>query len=161
MARVPCLVFIVPLVPAANGPVSVIDWTSGFHSGHVLGSDQIFQADWGLAVVSTERSLLAKPRLPLLLRAAGRPAIQQKVYHAGNDEADEIAKVRVTKPAGKRPVGFQAEHLELLRDEEQRHRQPDQPGDETVPVDRDSLAESHRLAVAEDVKVKEHDGEPG
>src|SRR2546430_10095516 len=104
---------------------------------------------------------LPTQRLPLLLRAAGRPAVQQKVYHAGHDEADEIAEVRVTKPDCKWSVGFQAEHLELLRDEEQRHRQPDQPGDETVPVDRDGLAESHRLAVAEDVKVEEHDGEPG
>jgi len=61
---------IVPVVPAANGPASVIDCTSGFHSCHVLVSDQIFHAAWGLAVVSTERSLFAKPRLPLWLRAA-------------------------------------------------------------------------------------------
>jgi hypothetical protein len=40
--------------------LSVIDWTSGFHSGHVVGSDQICHAAWGLAAVSTERSLLAK-----------------------------------------------------------------------------------------------------
>src|SRR5207302_4539099 len=118
MARVPCLVFIVPVVPAANGPVSGIDWTSGFHSGQVLVSDQIFHAVWGVAVVSTERSLLANSRLPLLLRAR-RSAVQQKVYHPGHDEADEITKVRVAEPGGKGTVGFHAEHLELLRDEEQ------------------------------------------
>ena len=99
---------------AAKGPLSVIDWTSGFHSGQVLVSDQIFHADCGLAVVSTERSLFANPRLPLLLRAAGRPAIQEKVYHARNDEADEITKVRVAEPGGERSVRFQPEHLELL-----------------------------------------------
>src|ERR1700682_738849 len=70
MARVPCLVFIVPVVPAANGPSSVIDCTSGFHSGQVLLSDQIFHTACGLAVVSTERSLLANPRLPLLRLAS-------------------------------------------------------------------------------------------
>src|SRR5438067_12654797 len=70
-ALVPCLVFIVPVVPAANGPVSVIDWTSGFHSGHVLVSDQILQAAWGLAVVSTERSLLANPTPPSIASRCG------------------------------------------------------------------------------------------
>src|SRR6266849_2229742 len=114
MARVPCLVFIVPVVPAANGPLSVIDCTSGFHSGQVLVSDQIFHAACGLAVVSTERSLLAKPLLPLLLSAAGRPAVENHVYHPGHDEADEITKVGVAKPGGKRSMGFEAEHLELL-----------------------------------------------
>src|ERR1700674_4550799 len=61
MARVPCLVFIVPVVPAANGPLSAIDCTSGFHSGHVLASEQIFHAAWGLGFVSTERSLFDTP----------------------------------------------------------------------------------------------------
>jgi hypothetical protein len=65
MTRVPCLVFIVPLVPTANGPLSAIDCTSGFHSGHVVVSDQIFQAVWGLAFVSTERSLFAIPATPI------------------------------------------------------------------------------------------------
>src|SRR4029077_4807751 len=129
MARVPCLVFMVPVVPTANGPLSVIDCTSGFHSGQVLVSDQSFHAVWGIAFVSTERSLLAIRRLPLLFGAARRPAIQQKVYHAGHDEADEVAKVRVPEPRGKWPVGFQAEHLELFGDEEQRNTQPDQPRD--------------------------------
>src|ERR1700737_4734896 len=114
MARVPCLVFIVPLVPAANGPLSVIDCTSGFHWGQVLVSDQIFHTPWGLAFVSTVRSLFAIRRLPLVLRAAGRPAVQQNVYHAGNDEADEITKIGVAEPRGKRSMGFQAEHLKLL-----------------------------------------------
>src|SRR5438445_2534592 len=96
MARVPCLVFIVPVVPAANGPVSVIDSTSGFHSGHVLVSDQIFHAVWGVAVVSTERSLLDNSRLPLLLRAR-RSEVSQKVYPEGHHEVDEITNIRVSQ----------------------------------------------------------------
>jgi hypothetical protein len=80
----------------------------------VLVSDQIFHAACGLADVSTERSLFANPFLPLRLRAAGRAAIQQKVYHAGDEEPDEVAEIGVTEPRGKRSVRFQAEHLELL-----------------------------------------------
>src|SRR5260370_15114281 len=98
MARVPCLVFIVPAVPAANGPLSVIDCTSGFHSGQVLVSDQIFHAAWGLAVVSTERSLFANPLLPLLLCVAGRPAIENQVYQPGQKEADDRTQIRTAKP---------------------------------------------------------------
>src|SRR5437016_9548529 len=55
---------------------------------------------------------------------------------------------------------YQAEHLQLHRVEQQRNRQPDRPGDETVPVERKGLTEPHRLAMAEGVKVQQHDGEP-
>jgi len=57
--RVPCLVFIVPVVPATNGPLRVIACTSGFQSCQVDVSDQSFQTAWGLAEVSTERSCVA------------------------------------------------------------------------------------------------------
>src|ERR1700681_2321481 len=130
MARVPCLVFIVPVVPAANGPLSVIDCTSGFHSGQVLVSDQIFHAAWGLAAVSTERSLLANPLLPLLLSAAGRPAIENQVCHPGHDEADEITKIGVAEPTRQWPVHLQTEDLERLGDEEPRNAEPDEPRDQ-------------------------------
>src|ERR1700694_81334 len=112
--RVPCFVFIVPVVPVANGPLRVIACTSGFHWGHVVVSDQIFQTVAGLALVSTERWLSANPILldSLLLRRA--TPIENKIYHAGNDEADEIAEIRVAEPRGERSVGFQTEHLKLL-----------------------------------------------
>ena len=71
-ARVPCLVFMVPVVPAANGPFSAIDCTSGFHSCHRDVSVQTFHTAWGLAAVSTERSLLANPIPPVVLSVAGR-----------------------------------------------------------------------------------------
>src|ERR1700730_14189059 len=70
IARMPCLVFIVPVVPAANGPLSAIDCTSGFHSGQVLVSDQIFHAVWGLAFVSTERSFFPLPASSIAWRCA-------------------------------------------------------------------------------------------
>ncbi|HEX9097540.1 MAG TPA: hypothetical protein VF990_15725 [Candidatus Dormibacteraeota bacterium] len=55
------MVVIVPVVPAAKGPLSVIDYTSGFHRGQVVVSDQTFQTAAGLADVSTERWLSAIP----------------------------------------------------------------------------------------------------
>src|SRR3984893_6878609 len=75
IARVPCLVFIVPVVPAANGPLRDIDGTAGFDSCHLETSDQTFQTVCGLATVSTERSLLANPslrRLPSVARRSWR-----------------------------------------------------------------------------------------
>src|SRR5438309_7251947 len=118
----------VPDVPAANGPLSVIDCTSGFHSCQVAVSDQIFHTACGLALVSTERSLLAIPFSSFHLGSRRAAASEKKVYHPGDDEADEVAEVGAAEHRRKGPFG------EGLRDEEQRRQQPDDEGDRAAPV---------------------------
>src|SRR2546423_4231433 len=112
-ARVPCLVFIVPVVPAANGPLSTIAWTSGFHSCHLDVSVQMFQTACGLAAVSTDRSLVANRSSSDPERCGARPR-EKKIHHAGDQEADEVAEVGPAEPGGKRSLRSQAEDLELL-----------------------------------------------
>src|SRR5438309_6671241 len=135
----PCLVFMVPDVPTANGPLSVIDCTSGFHSGQVAVSDQIFHTACGLELVSTERSLLAIPSSPFVLRSRRAAAIEKKVYDPGDDEADEVAEIGAAKHRRKGPLS------EGLRDEEQRRQQPDDEGDRAAPVPVGRRAEAQRL----------------
>src|ERR1700730_2332270 len=70
--RVPCFVCIVPEVPVANGPLRVIDWTSGFHSCQVAVFDQMLHTVAGLALVSTDRSLFAIRDPPRVVSVAPR-----------------------------------------------------------------------------------------
>src|SRR5437588_9359508 len=132
----------VPDVPTANGPLSVNDCTSGFHSCQVAGSDQIFHTACGLALVSTERSLLAIPSSTFLLALRRPAAIEKNVYHPGDDEADEVAEIGVAEPRGKGSVGPHAKQLKLLGDEEQGDQQPDRKGDRAAPVPVGRPAES-------------------
>src|ERR1700719_2020182 len=151
----------VPVVPVAKGPLRIIDWTSGFHSCQVLGSDQIFHTAAGLALVSTERMLSAI--FVLLESSALRRAtpIQNNVYHAGDEEADEVAEIGIAEPRGEWSVGFQAEHLELFRNEQKRNQKPDHEGDQTGRIPVGSGAETHRLTMLQEVKVDQHDRQPG
>src|SRR5438309_437004 len=138
--RVPCLVFIVPEVPAANGPSRVIDCTSGFHSGQVVVSDQTLHTAAGLALVSTERWLSAIP-CPPRRQSCGAPPIENYVYHAGNEEADEVAEIGAPEEGG------EWSRVERLGHERDGNHQANDEGDETVAVPGRRLAEAHGLAV--------------
>src|SRR5258708_21046335 len=73
---------VVPAVPAAKGPSSSIDTTSGFQRDHVETSDQMLQTFSGGAVVFRDRAKLLKGLLrggmACLAPTVGNPQVTTK-----------------------------------------------------------------------------------
>src|SRR5438270_12017507 len=106
-------------------------------------------------MVSTERSWVAIRILLAALGSCRASPIEEKVYHAGDEEANEVTEIGAAEP------GREGAGVEGLGHEGDGNDQPDRKRDGAVAVPGRGFAERHRLTVPEDVEVQQHDGQPG